>query len=100
MNWRSPRLLVAVRELPCTWPLDHRCSAGDSVVAMHSNQQRDGKGRSIKAHDYRIAAGCAIAHQQCDESNKLSRDERVAAWEEAHRRTMGLLFEYGIVSVG
>lgn len=99
MNYRSPRLIEAVRALPCTWPLDHRCSQYDSVIAMHSNQIRDGKGQRIKAHDYRIAAGCAVAHQQCDESNKLSYEEKIGAWEDAHRKTIGLLFEYGLLKV-
>jgi len=91
MNWRSEKLLAAARDLPC-----QRCGASDgTVVAAHSNQLRDGKGRSIKAHDYRIAALCYRCHMEIDQGSKMSREERVEAWESAHRRTIGALVEAG-----
>jgi hypothetical protein len=62
-------------------------------VAAHSNQLRDGKGRGIKAHDYRIADLCFGCHSELDQGAKLSKAERVEMWEEAHRKTMGWLFE-------
>lgn len=96
MNWRSPRLLSAVRELPCTWPLRHHC-IGDTQAA-HSNQLRDGKGRSLKAHDFRIAALCHVAHRECDQGSSLDRASRIAAWDEAHRATIGLLFLRGYLT--
>ena len=64
-----------------------------TIVAAHSNQLRDGKGRGIKAHDYRIAALCYSCHMGLDQGNKLSREERVNLWEEAHRKTISWLFE-------
>jgi hypothetical protein len=63
------------------------------VVAAHSNQLRDGKGRSIKAHDYRIAALCFSCHSQIDQGSKMSREDRVEIWEMAHRKTVGWLFD-------
>lgn len=96
MNWRSEKLLVAVRTLPCTWPLPHQCMHG-TVVAGHSNQLRDGKGKGIKAHDYRVAALCFTAHHECDQGSQLNKQERLDAWEDAHRATVGLMFERGIV---
>jgi hypothetical protein len=73
VNWRSKKLLEACRELPCGL-----CGVEDgTVVAAHSNQQKDGKGTGIKAHDFRVAA----------------------LWEEAHRKTIGWLFEKGILDV-
>lgn len=76
-----------------------RCGAQDgTVVAAHSNQLRDGKGRGIKAHDYRIAALCFRCHAEIDQGASMSKDERREAWEEAHRKTVGWLFESGTVS--
>lgn len=76
-----------------------RCGAQDgTVVAAHSNQLRDGKGRGIKAHDYRIAALCFRCHAEIDQGSSMSKDERREAWEEAHRKTVGWLFESGTVS--
>ena len=34
-----------------------------------------------------------------DSSNELSREERITLWEEAHRRTIGWLFENGHLEV-
>jgi len=93
--YRNEKLLKAVRNSPC-----QHCGAEDgTVVAAHSNQLRDGKGRGLKAHDYRIAALCYTCHMELDQGNKLSKEERVNMWEEAHRRTVGWLFENAIAVV-
>ena len=68
-------------------------------MAAHSNQLRDGKGRSIKAHDYRIAALCYQCHTDLDQGAGLTREARVAMWEEAHRKTIGWLFDNGLLEV-
>jgi hypothetical protein len=88
MNYRNKKLLEIVRESPC-----QLCGARDgTVVAAHSNQLRDGKGRSIKAHDYRIAALCYTCHADIDQG-KMSREDKQDLWEMAHRKTVGWLFE-------
>lgn len=88
MNYRNKKLLETVRESPC-----QLCGARDgTVVAAHSNQLRDGKGRSIKAHDYRIAALCYTCHADIDQG-KMSREDKQDLWEMAHRKTVGWLFE-------
>lgn len=69
------------------------------VVGAHSNQLRDGKGRGIKAHDYRIAYMCDRCHYEIDQGTTLSRDERKERWEDAHRATIGWLFENGHLTV-
>lgn len=97
MTWRSPKLLLLVRSLPCTWPLPHECAG--AVEPAHSNQLRDGKGMRHKAADYRIAALCHASHVEVDQGARYSKDERREAWEIAHRATIGLLFERGIVRV-
>ena len=89
VNYRNKTLLEAVREAPCM-----HCGRQDgTVVAAHSNQLRDGKGRGLKAHDYRIAALCFSCHYELDQGAQLKKFERVTMWEEAHRATVGWLFE-------
>lgn len=93
MNYRNNAILKAVREAPCMM-----CGILDgTIVAAHSNQQKDGKGRGIKAHDYRIAALCFKCHFSIDQAHQMSRSERLNAWEEAHRKTIGWLFENNII---
>ena len=95
MNYRNRKLLDAVREFPC-----QNCGIQDGTVcAAHSNQQRDGKGTGIKAHDFRVAGLCAFCHNQIDNGKAFSREERIDLWERAHRKTIGLLFENGVIGV-
>lgn len=90
-TYRNRKLLDMIRESPeCM----HCGKYNDgTVVAAHSNQLRDGKGRSIKAHDYRVAAMCNTCHMELDQGKNLNKAERVEMWEEAHRKTIGWLFE-------
>ena len=91
--YRNAKLLVACRQLPC-----QLCEIEDgTVVAAHSNQLADGKGKGIKASDYRVAALCVSCHMDLDQGNKLSKDQRREFWEMAHRRTIGELFERNLI---
>lgn len=95
MTYRNPKLLQVIRNSPC-----QACGTQDgTIVAAHSNQLRDGKGRSLKAHDYRIAALCYRCHSMVDQGYQMSRDEKREMWEEAHRKTIGWLFENGHIKV-
>jgi ferredoxin len=86
--YRNKRLLELLREAPC-----QVCGIEDgTVVAAHSNQLRDGKGRSMKSHDFRCASMCYTCHTRCDQGADLSKAERAEMWEEAHRKTIGWLF--------
>ena len=95
MIYRNKKLLEIIRQSPC----QHCDVENGTIVAAHSNQLRDGKGRSIKAHDYRIAALCYKCHMALDQGAKLSKEERTEMWEEAHRKTIGWLFETGRLDV-
>ena len=91
--YRNKKLLELARQLPC-----QHCGIDDgTVVAAHSNQLRDGKGKGIKAHDYRIASLCFKCHYEIDQGSNLSKAERLDCWEEAHRKTIALLFERGFL---
>ena len=87
--YRNRQLLDLVRESPC-----QICGAQNgTVVAAHSNQQRDGKAMGLKAHDYRIAALCYTCHAEIDQGKTLSKQAKFDVWDEAHRKTIGWLFE-------
>ena len=89
MTYRNKKLLEIVREAPCM-----NCGTQDgTVVAAHSNWLRDGKGKGIKAHDYRIAALCFRCHSELDQGKEMTKQERQDFWEQAHRETIGWLFE-------
>lgn len=91
--YRNKQLLELVRNFPC-----QNCGISDgTIVAAHSNQLRDGKGRGIKASDYRIASLCFKCHSELDQGKNLSKEQRVEMWEEAHRRTIAELFEQGML---
>jgi hypothetical protein len=87
--YRNQKLLEAVRASPC-----QNCGTSDgTVVAAHSNQLRDGKGRGLKASDAMIAALCYHCHMELDQGKNLLKQERVEMWDEAHRKTMQWLIE-------
>jgi len=93
--YRNKRLLEIARNFPC-----QHCGIDDgTVVAAHSNQLRDGKGKGIKASDYRIASLCFKCHAELDQGKNLSKQERLEMWEEAHRKTIALLFDNGHLQV-
>jgi hypothetical protein len=93
--YRNEKLLKSVRELPC-----QICGIEDgTIVAAHSNQLRHGKGRSIKAHDWAIAALCYNCHAEIDQGSKLNKSERIENWQSAWEKTIAELFERGIVNV-
>lgn len=70
-----------------------------TIVAAHSNQLRDGKGKGIKAHDYRIAFLCHKCHYELDQGHNMGKYDKIEFWEHAHRMTIGWLFENGHLEV-
>jgi hypothetical protein len=93
--YRNKKLLEVARLLPC-----QHCGIEDgTVVAAHSNQLRDGKGRGLKSSDFRIASLCFRCHAEADTSSTLTKVARIEMWEQAHRATIGELFERGYLVV-
>ena len=97
MIYRNKKLLDFAKFSPCCFACE-RFNDG-TVVAAHSNQLRDGKGKGIKAHDFRVAYLCNQCHIEIDQGSRLSKSERVEAWEEAHRKTVDWWFLSGILGV-
>lgn len=97
MNYRNKKILGLANEIEkCTG-----CGkfADGTITAAHSNQLIDGKGAGIKAHDYRVAYLCSKCHYELDQGKNLDKSSRKAMWEEAHRKTIGWLFESGHLKV-
>lgn len=69
-----------------------------TIVAAHSNQYIDGKGKGLKAHDFRIAYLCYTCHSMIDQGS-LDRANSKAIWDAAHRETIGWLFLTGKLQV-
>ena len=93
MTYRNKKLLELARQIPCTL-----CGIEDgTIVAAHSNQQKDGKGTGIKSADYRIASLCYGCHMELDQGRSLTKSQRLELWEQAHRKTIGELFERGFI---
>ncbi len=86
---RSPKLLAAVRKLPC----QHTGIVGQTEPA-HSNWQH-GKGMAIKADDNRVAALARAVHRDLDQGSRLTEQERKALWWPAHVKTVRLLLALG-----
>lgn len=88
-NYRNKKILDLAEECGTCMI----CGAQDgTVVAAHSNQLRDGKGKGIKAHDFRVAYLCSTCHYTIDQSPYLSKEDRIETWERAHRNTIEWLF--------
>ena len=93
--YRNKKLLEYARKLPC-----QHCGIDDgTVVAAHSNQLKDGKGRGLKASDYRIASLCYTCHTEIDQGKRLNKADRVQMFEDSHRSTIGEFFERGYLDV-
>ena len=93
--YRNDKLLKLARFSPC-----QICGIEDgTIIGAHSNQLRDGKGKGIKAHDYRIAALCYACHSELDQGKLYAKSEKLERWEHAHRLTIGWLFEQNILKV-
>lgn len=102
-KFRNPRLLALAAECPFCWGCGNPNDG--TVVAAHSNQLADGKGRGTKAHDFRVAFLCYPCHVSVDEGRDPRTNESLCVqqkhnlWEDAHRRTIGWLFLSGHLKV-
>lgn len=67
-----------------------------SIVAAHSNQLRDGKGKGIKANDYMVAYLCYRCHVDIDERRV---DDPNGSWDYAWRNTIKWLFDKGHIKI-
>ena len=87
--YRNDKLLKLARHSPC-----QICEIqDDTIVAAHSNQLRDGKGRGLKSSDAAIAFLCYKCHNEIDQGSNLSKQQRFYLWDEAHIKSIRWLIE-------
>lgn len=96
MTYRNKALLQAARLAPICFCCE-RTNDG-SVVACHSNSLADGKGTGHKAHDHAVFFGCSSCHAKYDRGS-LPREVKREMFALAHKKTIGWLFESGIIDV-
>lgn len=97
--FRSRALLDLARGQPCQMRVPGIC-CGDpaTVVSAHSNQERHGHGRGLKAHDCFTADACAACHAWLD-SGTASREAKAAAFQLGFERTLLARFQSGAITV-
>lgn len=96
MNFTARDLLDLARRIPCTLRVTG-CTS-EPTGPCHSNQQRHGKGKGIKAHDVFHVAGCDNCHRWLDSSN-APMHVKVDAFERALEETWLLYWTRGYVMV-
>lgn len=92
---RSPKLLAAVRTLPC-----QHTGRIDATEAAHSNWPQHGKAGRIKADDNRVAALHRDVHRALDQGSEWSAQQRQEVWWQAHCRTVKELLARGLWPAG
>ena len=89
---RSKKLMEAYRAIAC-----QHCGRDDGTVCgAHSNSSVHGKGRGIKADDNMCASLCHVCHSALDQGSHLSRMDREAMWDAAHKKTVKRLLREGL----
>lgn len=89
--YKNKKLLEVIREAPICFSCGKHNDG--TVVAAHSNQGVHGKGRSLKSDDCYVAALCYSCHSDLDQGKALTREQRVALWNEACVLTYGWLMK-------
>lgn len=83
--------------MPCTFRVENVCNGNpETTVWCHSNEDRHGKGKGLKAHDCFGAWGCSSCHDWYDRGRDPSRPEVFAV---AKDRTLYLLFQQRLIQV-
>jgi hypothetical protein len=73
------------RGQPCYLRIPGVCT-GTAHDPCHSNQERHGKGKGIKAHDIYTVPGCRCCHNELDQGMRYDRAEKFALWDAAYAR--------------
>jgi hypothetical protein len=93
MAYRNPKLLAAVRLLPCV-----NCGVVGTQAA-HSNQIQHGSGTAIKSGDNYCMALCPKCHFSLDNGNVLTKAERRLMTFEGIAESYARLMEKGLIKV-
>lgn len=94
--FREPRLVIpaltaTARGQPCTLMVPNVCNGNpETTTWAHSNQDRHGKGKGLKAHDVFGAFACSACHNWLDRARDPN---RVEVFERGRDRTLYILFK-------
>ena len=84
--YRSKDLLKLAQDQECLLQVPEICQGGSStIVACHSNEGSNGKGKGIKASDADTVWGCHSCHQWLDQGT-ASKEEKEKVWDDAYFR--------------
>lgn len=89
--YRNKKLLEVLRDAPICFGCGKHNDG--TMCAAHSNQSIHGKGRSLKSDDCYVAALCYDCHAELDQGLSMTREERVAMWNDACILTYGWLMK-------
>jgi|TARA_R110000796_G_scaffold9078_3_gene31215 hypothetical protein len=88
----SKALMQAYRLIVC-----QNCGTDNGTVCgAHSNQEKHGKAMGKKASDQFCASLCTECHYEIDNGVRLTRSERFALWDKAHKKTVKRLTQLGL----
>lgn len=93
--YRNKKLLERIRQAPICFHCGRENVDDSLIMAAHSNQSLHGKGKSLKADDCYVAGLCHPCHMELDQGSRMSREERVSAWNAACVLTYGWLVMSG-----
>lgn len=99
-QYRNKKILNAARGENCLIQSPYCTNDSETVVACHSNDYDDGKGRGQKAHDCFVAFGCAACHNWVDGrlvGAKESKEERQYYHDRGIKRTILRLLEMEVL---
>lgn len=100
MNFECKTLRDLAEGQPCQFNIPGICNGrDDTTVWAHSNEQRHGKGRGIKAHDCFGAFACSACHHWYDADPVPSRSEKQAAFRDAFESTVLFIWSHGLIGV-
>lgn len=95
--YQNKRIRESARGQQCAFQIPGVCNGNpETTVWAHSNKQRHGKGRGLKAHDIFGAYACSACHEWYDQG-PASRDEKDDAFQLAHERSLLKLVTEGVL---
>ncbi len=100
MTFECKELRDLARGQPCQANVPGVCNYDDSTsVWCHSDEQRHGKGKGIKAADPFGAICCSACHHWMHTDRIASRSEKQAVFRDAFESTLLFLWSRGLIAV-
>ena len=96
MNYINNKIRDSAKGMECQFTIPGVCNYDSTtVVWVHSDQIRHGKGTGIKAHDIFGAYGCSACHAWY--SGPADREEKRDVFQLAYERSLVMLLKSGVL---